>query len=343
MEPRLREVLGDGPDADTALRLLARGAPNTLNSYDSKWAQFQAYCDSQGRVSLPADPATCALYVAHIANKGTVRATSLQPYLSAINRVHKDVLLTAEGPASGPLVARLRQGLAIEQSQEPASRANVRVALPADVALRALHTGLNMRVETLEHARILRACTAVALGFLTMGRADTTVHLHPGDIFWDTQFLYITLQHEKGKAHRTNISARTVTFPVTPTNLPLLHLLHAWHTCCRHWGHNTVYFGLRGEKTPTSPSAALSAWLHDVCLLLNVHPPPGCSWSSHSFRKGGASAANAIGVPTAQIRLIGGWQRQSAVVLDYIDAAVLPSPGAWFFFGAFAPGTPPRF
>ena len=343
MLPRLRAVLGEGPDADTAIRLLARGAPTTLASYDSKWARFQEYCDAHGRSCLPAEPSTCALYVAHIANKGTVRASSLQPYLSAINWVHKDIMLTADGPATGPLLTRLRQGLAIEQAQEPAVAANVRVALPADVAWRALQKGLSMHtVKTLEHARVLRACTAVALGFLTMGRADTTVHLRPGDIFWDKNMLYITLQHEKGRSRRADFAARTVTFPVNPTNLPLLHLLHAWHKFRDSWGHGNVYFGLKGERAPTSPSAALSAWLILVCQLLDVHPPPGCTWSSHSLRKGGASAANAIGVPTAQIRLIGGWQRQSAVVLDYIDAAVLQSPGAWFFFGAFAPGTPPR-
>eukprot|EP00873_Tetraselmis_striata_P015138 jgi/Tetstr1/435402/TSEL_024311.t1 len=33
----------------------------------------------------------------------------------------------------------------------------------------------------------------------------------------------------------------------------------------------------------------------------------------------------------------GGWATNSDVVLDYIDPNVLPSPGAWFFFGHIAP------
>eukprot|EP00873_Tetraselmis_striata_P038401 jgi/Tetstr1/458665/TSEL_045055.t1 len=53
--------------------------------------------------------------------------------------------------------------------------------------------------------------------------------------------------------------------------------------------------------------------------------------------RGAASAANAIGVPLSHIRYQGGWATNSDVVLDYIDPNVLPSPGAWFFFGHIAP------
>eukprot|EP00873_Tetraselmis_striata_P021044 jgi/Tetstr1/441308/TSEL_029559.t1 len=61
------------------------------------------------------------------------------------------------------------------------------------------------------------------------------------------------------------------------------------------------------------------------------------SWTSHSLRKGAASAANAIGLPLSHIRFQGGWATNSDIVLDYIDPNVLPSPGAWFFFGHIAP------
>eukprot|EP00873_Tetraselmis_striata_P045877 jgi/Tetstr1/466141/TSEL_010703.t1 len=54
------------------------------------------------------------------------------------------------------------------------------------------------------------------------------------------------------------------------------------------------------------------------------------------LRKGAASAANPIGVPLSHIRYQGGWATNSDVVLDYIDPNVLPSPGAWFFFGHIA-------
>eukprot|EP00873_Tetraselmis_striata_P001257 jgi/Tetstr1/421521/TSEL_012468.t1 len=54
------------------------------------------------------------------------------------------------------------------------------------------------------------------------------------------------------------------------------------------------------------------------------------------LRKGATSAASAIGFPLSHIRYQGGWALNSDVVLDYIDPNVLPSLGAWFFFGHIA-------
>eukprot|EP00873_Tetraselmis_striata_P005481 jgi/Tetstr1/425745/TSEL_016165.t1 len=63
----------------------------------------------------------------------------------------------------------------------------------------------------------------------------------------------------------------------------------------------------------------------------------GFNADEKNLRKRAASAANAIGVPLSHIRYQGGWATNSDVVLDYIDPNVLPSPGAWFFFGHIAP------
>eukprot|EP00873_Tetraselmis_striata_P004637 jgi/Tetstr1/424901/TSEL_015396.t1 len=65
--------------------------------------------------------------------------------------------------------------------------------------------------------------------------------------------------------------------------------------------------------------------------------PTTCAYFFFRLRKGAAYAANAIGVPLSHIRYQGGWATNSDVVLDYIDPNVLPSPGAWFFFGHIAP------
>eukprot|EP00873_Tetraselmis_striata_P010231 jgi/Tetstr1/430495/TSEL_020303.t1 len=81
----------------------------------------------------------------------------------------------------------------------------------------------------------------------------------------------------------------------------------------------------------------MSDWLSTSVRLVGAAPPAGTSWTSHSLRKGVASAANAVGVPLSHIRYQGGWATNSDVVLDYIDPNVLPSPGAWFFFGHIAP------
>jgi len=342
MEPRLRALLGNGVDADVAIRLLSRGARTTINNYNSMWNMFEEWCVREGHQCLPASTATCVLYAANIARRGTVKASSLQPYLSAINRVHRDCLGIEDGPATGGLLIRLRQGLALEQSLAPSNPKYTRMALPADVAYLTVVAGLNM---TEPHNRVqaaeLRAIIAVVMGFLCMGRASTMVHIGVDDVVWDESQIIIVLEHEKGRSNRADPRARTLTFGIDPPRQPLLVLLHKWHLCRVKWGHNKMFFALQGECLPVSPHAPMTAWLTQVCNILHEHPPPGYVWSSHSLRKGGASAANAIGVPLSTIRHIGGWAVASSVVNKYIDPAIMASPGAWFFFGTFSPITPP--
>ena len=342
MEPRLRGLLGHSALADSAIRYLSRGAPSTVDSYGSHWGQFQAFCDREGRVSLPASESTILLYVASLGERGTVKASSLQPYLSAINRIHRDVTGVEVGPAGGSLLTKLRQGIAWEQSQAPSIPSNTRVALPAEIPLLAVVVGRAMRNPQIRNeAAELREITAVALGFLCMGRADTMVHIGERDITWSASHLYIVLEHEKGRSRREDPRARTLVFPVQPSLQPLIDVLEKWRVCRMTWGHSTLFFALKGETLHKSPHVPMTAWLLNVCARLNEQPPPGYAWSSHSLRKGGASAASAIGVPLSTIRHIGGWAVSSSVVNQYIDPAVLASVGAWFFFGAFAPTSPP--
>jgi hypothetical protein len=62
-------------------------------------------------------------------------------------------------------------------------------------------------------------------------------------------------------------------------------------------------------------------------------PPDGFSWTSHSLRKGAASAAYAIGARLTDIRYAGGWSTNSTVLASkYIDFTMQPSPEARMFF-----------
>ena len=70
---------------------------------------------------------------------------------------------------------------------------------------------------------------------------------------------------------------------------------------------------------------------------VNAVPPSGESWTSHSLRKGAASAAAAIGVVLDRICHFGGWSIHSGVVHDYIDPACPASDAAYAFFGWLLP------
>jgi hypothetical protein len=52
-------------------------------------------------------------------------------------------------------------------------------------------------------------------------------------------------------------------------------------------------------------------------------PPDGFCWTSHSFRKGAATAAYTVGVTLQNMKHFGGLSTDWSVVLDYIDPIVL--------------------
>ncbi len=85
------------------------------------------------------------------------------------------------------------------------------------------------------------------------------------------------------------------------------------------------------------PSPGGYSWHAMLCSA--TPPPEGFSWTSHSLRKGVASAANAIGVRLTDIRYAGGWSTNSTVLeAKYIDFAMLPTPAARLFFGYLCKG-----
>ena len=104
----------------------------------------------------------------------------------------------------------------------------------------------------------------------------------------------------------------------------------------------TASMGKRARRWSLSPSEdkefwsanTLSGWLKTAYTAAQLLPPEGFSWTSHSLRKGSASAANAIGVRLTDIRYAGGWSTNSTVLeAKYIDFAMQPTPAAWIFFG----------
>ena len=343
---RLQQQLGASPAAETVIRLATHSlAPSTNGNYSKRWQQFQRYCERAQLQSLPATSSTCALFLAHLYTTGRIQPQSIQPYLSAINRVHRDVLGLTDGPAGGPLISDLRAGWEQDRADRGLQH-DERVPLPADVALRALDAAYNALV----HARggpaddvvTLRALVYVAFGFQLMARSDTDANLLASDVNVTVDGLVtVRLRHEKGR--RRKLERRVLRLP--PNAHRRLGLIVALWGPRRAFAWRSAnvaapgsFWSLPGDRgASSSPSALCTAWLQHACTFLNVAPPPGAKWTSHSLRSGAASAANALAVPIPNIRYWGGWSRTSGVVMHYIDPLVLPSPGARAFFGWMAP------
>lgn len=164
----------------TAARLAANARQSsTTRSYGRHWAAFAKWCAHNSLEPLPATPDMIAAYIGSIADRGTVAARSLQPYLSAINSVHADFGL--ERPALGHFAATVRRGMA--RSQAADATRDTRIPLPAPAVEAVLDDTIAHLAARRPHlhprpwAALLRARFAFLLAFLFMGRQDSTAPL----------------------------------------------------------------------------------------------------------------------------------------------------------------------
>eukprot|EP00873_Tetraselmis_striata_P011760 jgi/Tetstr1/432024/TSEL_021498.t1 len=315
----------------------------TLKSYAGRLSQFAEFChDSENISPLEATTATLVRYVAWIGERGHIAAKSLQPYLSAINMFFE--LHNLDPIAKDSLhLTSARRGLMLRQRRLDA--APLRVPLPADVAYRFVTKAeLIVSAPYPEYQSDFRALLASVVNFMFFARGLTGVSCRVRDVHVDDYNITLRVYREKGRAGRRGPDdLRVLLLPVSehPRVACLLHhfLDHVQSVPLVTVGLAVSNFWAVSSDEQSKPwtAATMSDWLSTTIRLVNAAPPAGTSWTSHSLRNGAASAANAIGVPLSHIRYQGGWATNSDVVLDYIDPNVLPSPGAWFFFGHIAP------
>jgi hypothetical protein len=82
-----------------------------------------------------------ARYIAWIGEGGTIKATRMQPYLSAVNGFFKDH--GAEPVAQGDLISKVRRGLAA--SKVPLHPSRTRMYMPALILVSSLHLAKDLR------------------------------------------------------------------------------------------------------------------------------------------------------------------------------------------------------
>ena len=340
----LGELLGRDELGRLASRLVGASlSPTSYQSYGSALGQFVRFCAEEGTEPLDASLATVLRFTAWLARRGTVGASSLQPYYSAINRFLQDHL--RQPVAHGPLLSAARRGLALQQVDTRPDP--VRVALPAEAALailRAAQAGLEgarWTCEGLPGLQLLRAQVMTVVNFLFLHRASTSTHCKTGDLVVDSRAVTLYPAFLKGK--RRDPAGRKPVYTLPVRHQPeVAALLRAYILGREHLASSMrvavpeMFWVLPGERV--TPGAALvTQWLQVACASVGAAPPPGFTWSSHSLRKGGATAAYHAGVPLGTIRYLGAWAKHSAVVNDYIDFAAQNTPAGAFFFGWLTP------
>lgn len=307
-------------------------APSTMGNYGGHVARFARWCAQQPDKPspLPASTSTVVRWVVGSVVKGDrVRAKSLQPYLSALNRIHRDHEM--DEPALGHVVQQVRRAVALRQAN--LGRATQRVYLPPPVVERVLLWALERPMERLlkepRQRQLFRAAVAVVLTFSIFCRGHSGSALRVCDVRRSAAGVTITLDEEKGK--RVDGVARVITFP--PGAVPGLEALLAKWEAVRGETQASSYFAFAHERRTVLPASQIDDWLGEVLGHLGESAPAGETWSGHSLRKGAASGAAAIDVALHRICYMGGWSVRGAAVHDYIDASCPATPAARRFFG----------
>jgi len=334
--------LGDSPQRDTIIRTIAHAlSSSTADSYGSHLARFVKFCEAQpdSPSPLPASTGTVLRWLAgDVCVAGRVQADSLQPYLSAINRIHRD--LDMDEPALGHLISSFKRGLG--HLQADTGRKSERVYLPASVVQDILDWALALELsEATPLLSAFRAAVAVVLTFVLFARGDTGSHLLAKELRrGPSGELLITLSHEKGK--RSRARARLLTIPADSVR-GLDQLLTKWETFRGVVRPDDSYYVLPSEMRRAGlgvcafASSQIDSWLTFILGHLGVTPPEGETWSGHSLRKGAASSSSAIGVSINRICFMGGWSIHGKTYTDYIDPTCPACRASYRFFGWLLP------
>jgi hypothetical protein len=311
-------------------------AGSTAANYGGHWARFVLWCETRPDQPSPL-PATTGTVLRWLSGDvtvgGKVRASSLQPYLSALNGMHRD--LAYPEPALGHLIQRYRAGLGHQQGDD--GRNARRTYLPASVVECALLWALGLALDSASSAllRTFRAAVATVFTFCFFARGDTGSALLGTHVRRSVAGVTVTFEREKGKSK--NWDSRTIIIP--PGAVPgLEELLSKWESFRGDVSASASYYLLPGERARGAfPAAQVDVWLRLVLDHLGIHPPPGELWSGHSLRKGAASGGAAVGVPLVKICYVGGWAVHSKAVHDYVDPTCPASAAGRRFFGWLLP------
>ena len=260
-------MLGDHPERERVLHVLSHAlAPSTADSYGAHFARFVRWCESRPDQPspLPASTGTVLRWLADDVTRGDrVKKDSLQPYLSAINSLHRD--LGYEEPALGHLIQRFRSGLGHLQTDR--GRAAQRVYLPPPVVERVLEwaLALDLSAATKRGRSAFRAAVATVFTFCFFARGATGSQLRCTDVRRSVAGVTVTLEYEKGK--RTAGAARSITIP--PGAIPGLEaLLAKWEAFRGPRGERDCYYALPGERR-AFPASAVDGWLREILAHLD--------------------------------------------------------------------------
>ncbi|MDP9842267.1 site-specific integrase [Streptosporangium lutulentum] len=316
--------------SDAARDAVAAGIPaSTMRAYTKDWKAFDAWCVSQGRVSMPATSQTMTEYVTHLTTAISARTgkplgpASIERALAAIRTWHNAADVNPpQTKGARKVLSGYREYLAT--THNPA--AQTRKAAPAG------RDPLRSMLDKIDRSTLAgkRNAALLLLGYATAARVSELSALNIADVTATEDGLLVNIYRRKIKKYTevavTYGGGKADTCPVRT----VLALIAAMAEKGRTSGPLFVRVDILGnidtrqmmrkgvaigdpEGRITAEAAA-----EVVTRIANTAGLEG-RWTGHSLRRGFATEARKAGAQLEKISRHGGWADGSKAMLGYIE------------------------
>jgi integrase len=290
---------------------------NTRRAYGRQWDTFTNWCETEGRVPLPATPKTLAQYVRHLTTTPSERTgrppapSSVEQAIAVIRVAHRTAGYRDQPETDAAL--RVLKGYKKARSE---SGARKRKAPAINLAkLRLLIADCDP--ETLAG---LRDRAILILGFTMMARRSELSGLHLEDVKEDDEG-DLTILIRSSKTDQEGDGAEVIVPRGVHNETDPVRVVRAYKEALAERGITTGRL-LRainqwGKITHDSMSGdAINEMVQRRAA--RVLPDDGLTYTAHGFRAGGAGEAYKNKAPLSAIRNQGRWSEGSPQVLEYI-------------------------
>lgn len=282
------------PPSWSRLRQSWRKTPKRrTRAYESDWASWEAFCQSQNFVPLPADPEHVTLYLTHLTNffgrtGKRLRPRTAERHLAAIVTTHCAEGLTFDRtyPALTKTLNGIRRKFGVGQTGARALRT-------ADIIALCDTFGRDIRSQ--------RDKAIILLGFMGGFRRSEIVGLNVEDLKFKDKTLHVMLRRSK-----TDQEGRGRTIVIMPGENPKtcpVAAVRAWLGAARlaNEGNNPAFRPVNrhsGVELNRLSDRAVDLIVKGACRAAHLKE----SYSAHSLRAGFVTEALARGHDRAAIK-----------------------------------------
>ncbi len=272
-----------GPDQQRYLLKGLQGAANTQRAYRSDLSQYQAFCDRQGLVALPATPAVLGQYATHLAP--LKKWSTIARHLASIAKWHE--LHELESPLSDRWLKATLNGIQREHGTHARQSPAFSVA-----QLKAVILGLETQSGGVPRLVAVRDKLVLLLGFMGAFRRSELVGLQVQRVSFTEDCAIISYYGSKTN-QRGEIEEKAFFYSPDPLLCPV-RALRAWIELLGRVGGPLL---VRVEKGNWLSSQPLGASTIDKIVKRRL----GAGYSAHSLRASFVTAAKLKGAQDSEI------------------------------------------